>query len=42
MTRLNANHLCKLLCSYDQYFLAEFGIYSTLNFFRLEVAVGSE
>ncbi|MDE0575645.1 MAG: methyltransferase [Opitutales bacterium] len=42
MTRLDANHLRKLLCAYDESFRGEVGTYSTWNFFRLEVAVGSE
>jgi malonyl-CoA O-methyltransferase len=42
MTRLSANYLRKLLRAYDESFRGEFGTYSTWNFFRLEVAVGSE
>ena len=42
MTRLDANHLRKLLCAYDESFRGEVGTYSTWNFFRLEMAVCSE
>ena len=42
MTRLDANHLRKLLRAYDESFRGEVSTYSTWNFFRLEVAVGSE
>jgi hypothetical protein len=42
MPRLDSKHLRKLLSAYDQSFRAEVGTYSTWNFFRLEVAVGSE
>ena len=42
MTRLFANHLRKLMCSYDESFRGEVGTYLTWNFFRLEVAVCSE
>jgi len=42
MTRIDANHLRKLLCAYDESFSGEFGTYSSWNFFRLEARVGGE
>jgi hypothetical protein len=42
MTRLDSNHLRRLLCAYDKSFRDEFGTFSTWNFFRIELAVSRE